>query len=97
MSAQIEGLLFFLVMGILFLMTILFTIIIMKNTKNLVKSIIFSIGLSLLFFAAASLWWFNHASDGFSQAFGVLFYMLAFVVNGLVNTVIVFLIRKRAS
>lgn len=97
MSRELEGLFYFGVMGIVLLAVITFTIIRMKKTRNFGKTLVQSIGLSFLLFSLACIWWLFQASDGFSQLFGWFYYVIAFVLSGLVNTGILFLIKKRIN
>lgn len=95
MSAQLEGLLYFGVMGIVFLTIVTFAIIRIKKTRNLGKTLAQSIGLSFLLFSLACVWWFYQASDGFSQVFGGLLFGIAFILSGLLNTGILYFMKKK--
>jgi hypothetical protein len=95
MSAQLEGLLYFGVMGIVLLTIVAFASIRMKKTRNIRKTLAQSIGLSFLLYSLACLWWFYQASDGFSQVFGGLLYGISFVLSCLINIGILFFMKKK--
>jgi hypothetical protein len=97
MSAQLEGFLYFGVMGTIFLSSVAFAIIRMKMTRNFGVSLAQSLGVSLLLYLIASLWWFYQAGDGFSQVFGAMFYGIAFVLCGAVNIGILLLLRSKLT
>jgi hypothetical protein len=97
MSAELEGFVFFGVMGIVFLTVVAFAIIRMKKTRNFGKTMAQSTVLSFLLFALACLWWFNQASDGFSQVFGGLIYGIGFVISWLINTGVLFFMKKKSE
>lgn len=95
MSAELEGLLYYGVMVFVLLANILFAVLRMQNTRNIGKVLAQSIGLSFVLFSIASLWWFNFASDGFSQVFGGLFYGVAFIIGVFLNIGILFFMKKK--
>jgi multisubunit Na+/H+ antiporter MnhG subunit len=95
MSAELEGFVYFGVMGIVFLTVVAFTILRMKKTRNFGTTLAQSTGLSFLLFALACLWWFYQASDGFSQVFGGLIYGVGFVISWLINTAVLFFMKKK--
>ncbi|WP_316572090.1 hypothetical protein [Neobacillus sp. YIM B06451] len=97
MSSELEGLLYFGVMGTVFLISLTFAIIRIKKSGNLIQTIAQFIGLSFLLHALACFWWFFQASDGFGQVFGGLYYGIAFVLGGLFNTVVVILMKKKIN
>ncbi|WP_409276175.1 hypothetical protein V1499_11330 [Neobacillus sp. SCS-31] len=97
MSSELEGLLYFGVMGTVFLISLTFAIITIKKSGNLIETMAKFIGLSFLLHALACIWWFFQASDGFSQVFGGLYYGIAFVLGGLLNTVVVIYLKKKIS
>jgi fatty acid desaturase len=96
MSKDLEGLLFFGVMGIVVVISISFAIIRMKKTKKLGKTLAQSIFLSFFLFSLACIWWFYQASDGFSQVFGWLLYGIVFALCSFINTGILFFMKKKA-
>lgn len=95
MTVQLEELLYFGVMGIAFLTSIIFAMIKMKKARNFGKTLIQTIALSFLLFSLASIWWFYQASDGFSQVFGGLFYGLAFVFSSFFGAGILLFMKKK--
>jgi hypothetical protein len=97
MSSEIEGLLFFVVMVLVLISSLIFTWIRMKKTKNFKGTMVQSLGIGLCSFSLASIWWFFQASDGFSQVFGILFYGIAFILSSLVNIGILFYMEKNLS
>ncbi|MGF6949839.1 hypothetical protein QF028_002344 [Neobacillus sp. B4I6] len=97
MSSGLEGLLYFGVMGTVFLISLTFAIIRIKKSSNLIKTMAQFIGLSFLLYSLACFWWFYQASDGFSQVLGGLLYGIAFVLSGLLNTGVVIFIKKKIS
>jgi hypothetical protein len=96
MSSEMEGLLFFSVMALVLITTIIFTWTKIKKIKNLKGTMIQSLCLSLFLFSCACIWWFFQASDGFSQVFGGLLYGIAFILSSLVNIGLLFYMEKKS-
>jgi O-antigen/teichoic acid export membrane protein len=95
MSADMEGLLYFSVMVIVFLIGLAFSIIRIKKSGSLKKSISQFIIVSFILYSLACILWFYIASDGFGQVLGGLLYGIAFVLGGLLNTGIIFYLQKK--
>ncbi|WP_458413732.1 hypothetical protein ACNQFZ_02190 [Schinkia sp. CFF1] len=93
MSRELEGYFYFGVMGLVIVAVIIFTVLRMKKTGNFGKTWTQSIVLSFLLFFLTSIWWFFVINDGFSQVVGVWIYGAAFIVNSLVNAVILFFMK----
>jgi apolipoprotein N-acyltransferase len=96
MSRDLEGLLFFGVMGLVVVISISVAIIRMKTTKKFGRALAQSIFLSFFLFSLACIWWLYQASDGFSQVFGWLFYGIVFALVCFINTGILFYMRQKA-
>lgn len=98
MSRELEGFLYFGVMGIVLVAVITFAIVRMKKTKNFGKALIQSIGFSFLLFFLECIWWlFQADGDGLSQLFGWLSYGIVFVISCLLNAGILFFIKKKIN
>jgi hypothetical protein len=97
MSSELEGVLFFGVMALVFITTITFTRIKMIKTKNYKSTLLQSVCLGSFLFSLASLWWFFQASDGFSQVFGGLIYGLGFILSCVLNTAILCYLKKKLT
>lgn len=97
MSSGLEGLLYFGVLGTVFVICLIFAIIRITKSSNLIKTMVQSIGLSFLLFSLACIWWLFQASDGFSQVFGVIIFGIAFVLSGLIITVLVTVLKKKSN
>ncbi|QYR21953.1 hypothetical protein KZ483_02645 [Paenibacillus sp. sptzw28] len=93
-DVDIETLLHFGVMGVVFIAVMICTILHFRNTNSMRKSLLLSIGVALLLYGIAGAWWFSYVSDGLAQVFGVMFYGIAFVVTGLVSTGVLLGIKK---
>jgi hypothetical protein len=87
---------FFLPMIVSLIITLLSGIHLFKRTKNILDSLMKSIGLNLLITALAAFWWFNYESDGFSQIFGLLYYGIAFLVISIIGVFVVTGMSKRS-
>jgi multisubunit Na+/H+ antiporter MnhB subunit len=81
MSRELEGMLFFGSIGIIFFIVCLFSLKKLGGRTNEPQSLLQALGLGLLLYGAAALWWFTTVKDGFSQVFGVMFYGGAYVLN----------------
>lgn len=55
---ELESLLFFGVLGIAFLSVIIFAVISFRKTNSFLRSLLFSIGFTVLLYGTACLWWF---------------------------------------
>lgn len=97
MPRELESLLFFGVMATVIVAFVTFAIIRMKVTKNFGRTLAQSIFLSFFLFSLACIWWFEQASDGFSQVFGWLFYGIAFVLSSFLNTGLLFYMKKKLT
>jgi hypothetical protein len=49
--------------------------------------------LNVVILGLASIWWFETETDGFSQVFGVLYYCIPMGVIGVINLVVLLLIK----
>ncbi|WP_157261250.1 hypothetical protein [Paenibacillus wynnii] len=94
-KVDIESLLYCGVMGLVFGLVVILTIVIGRRKKTFAKSLFQSIGLAVLLYGMACLWWFSYVQDGLAQLFGVMIYGIAFAVNVLVNTGILYFAKKR--
>lgn len=92
---ELEALLYFGVLGIAFLLVILFGIIRFKKTHFFRQSLLQSIGLAILLYGTACLWWLHFAKDGLSQIFGMMYYGIGFIVNCFVNTGVLYFLKKK--
>ena len=92
---DLEALLYFGVMGIAFLLVILFAVIRFKKTNSFRQSLLLSIGLATLLYGTACLWWLHFAKDGLSQIFGMMYYGIGFIVNCFVNTCVLYFLKKK--
>jgi hypothetical protein len=97
LSRELEGLLYFGVMGLVFFLLIIFAVIIGRKRKPFLKSSLQLTGFAILLYGIASLWWFSFVEDGLGQLFGVMYYGIAFVVNIFVNIAILYFTKKSKS
>jgi hypothetical protein len=84
-------------MVIVFFISLIFSIIRIKKSGSLKKTISQHIIVSFILYSLACIWWFYMASDGFGQVFGGLLYGFAFVLGGLLNAGLVFYLKKKIS
>lgn len=94
-TSEIEGVIWIGTIGLACIVGTITAIRTMKKSKQYGKSLFLSTVLNALIILFGSIWWWNNASDGISQYFGVLFYWIAFIIIGVSNVIILHIMKKR--
>lgn len=94
MRVELEALLFFGVPGIAFISVILFAVIRFRKTNSFLRSLLQSIGLAVLLYGTAFLWWFIDG-DGLGQLVSMMYYGIGFMVTCVVNTSVLYFFKKK--
>lgn len=88
-----EMIFFFIPIVISFITTLSYDVILAKKVAD--STIFKTIILNFVILFSASVWWFFSQSDGLSQMFGIMYYGMAFLVISIINTIILWLIKKK--
>ncbi|MGM0884073.1 MAG: hypothetical protein ACQEXQ_23930 [Bacillota bacterium] len=96
MRVNLEVLLFYGAPGIAFISVILFAVIRFRKTNSFLRSFLQSIGLAILLYGTAFLWWFiNLNGDGLAQLVSMMCYGIGFIVTCVVNTGVLYFLKKK--
>lgn len=87
--------LFFVPILISLIATLSYSVFLTKRAAEL--SIFKTIILNSVILLIVSIWWFYSESDGLSQLFGIMYYGIAFVVISIINTIFLWLMKKKTS
>lgn len=67
----------------------------MKRTKKFWLSFLIAFITSIVILGLGSIWWFLTETDGISQGLGVLYYCIAMGINGIINLVVLSVIKGK--
>ena len=67
----------------------------MKRTNKFWLSLLTAFLLNILILGKGSIWWFKTETDGLSQGFGVLYYCIAMGVIGIVDLIVLLVIKGK--
>ncbi len=96
MKVNLEVLLFYGIPGIAFISVILFAVIRFRKTNSFLRSLLQSIGLAILLYGSAFLWWFIYLDgDGLAQLVSMMCYGIGFIVTCIVNIGVLYFLKKK--
>jgi hypothetical protein len=79
---------FFGVMGISLVLSLLLGRYLLKRYNNLWKPLLISVLTNIVILGLGSVWWFLTETDGISQGLGVLYYCIAMVAIAVINLIV---------
>ncbi|WP_053366553.1 hypothetical protein [Bacillus sp. FJAT-27245] len=69
----------------------------LKNNKHPITAAFKAIMINIILLGTGSIWWFNTASDGFSQGIGVLIYLGSALAIAIITIVFTYVLWQKSS